>query len=86
MQIYAPNSVQSHIQQINKSTKPDYIGGLDWAGVKKYWSEGDLNAALIYGYNPRKDHVDSVKKQMKTIHEKGFWRVFCLATGPEKSL
>ncbi len=59
------------IQHINKGTKPDYIGGLDWAGVKKYWSEGDLNAALIYAYNPRKDHVESVKKQMKTIHEKG---------------
>lgn len=59
------------IQHLNKGTKPDYIGGLDWAGVKKNWSEGDLDAALIYAYNPRKDHIDSVKKQMKIIHEKG---------------
>ena len=59
------------IQHLNKGTKPDYIGGLDWAGVKKNWSEGDLNAALIYAYNPKKDHIDSVKKQMKIIHEKG---------------
>lgn len=59
------------IQHLSKGTRPDYIGGLDWAGVKKYWSEGDLNAALIYAYNPRKDHVDSVKKQMSVIHDKG---------------
>ena len=59
------------VQHLNKDTKPDYIGPKDWVGVKKYWSEGDLNAALIYAYNPRQDHIDSVKKQLKIIHEKG---------------
>lgn len=60
------------IQHLDRGTKPDYIGGLDWAGVKKFWSEGDLDAALIYAYNPKEDHVASVKNQLKTIQLKGF--------------
>ncbi len=58
------------IQHLKKGTKPEYIGGIDWGGVKQYWSEGDLNAALIYAYNPTKDHIDSVKQQLKIIHQK----------------
>lgn len=58
------------IQHIQKGTKPDYIGGIDWGGVKKYWAEGNFNDALIYAYNPTKDHIDSVNRHIKIIRQK----------------
>lgn len=58
------------IQHINKGTKPDFIESKDWDGVKKFWRDGDLNAALIYSYNPTKEHIDSVKRQLKIIRER----------------
>ncbi len=71
---YAPHFVAGYfsdvIQHINKGTRPDYLGAKDWDGVKKYWKAGDLNAALIYSYNPTKDHIDSVKKQIALIQKK----------------
>jgi len=57
------------IQHLKEGTKPEYIARIGWDGVRQYWREGDLNAALIYAYNPRKDHIDSVKQQLKIIHQ-----------------
>lgn len=58
------------IQHIQKGTKPDFIGEIDWGGVKKYWAEGNFNDALIYAYNPTKDHIDSVIRHLRIIRQK----------------
>lgn len=59
------------IQHLNKGTKPEFTGTLDWANVRKLWFEGDLNGALIKSYNPHPKQIEFVMKNLKLIQEKG---------------
>ncbi len=58
------------IQHLAKNTKPDYVGGIDWAKIKRNWSEGDLNAALIHSYNPDPGQIGYVNTHLKIIHDR----------------
>ena len=59
------------IQHLNKGTRPEFIGGLDWGNVRQLWFEGNLNGALIKSYNPHPKQIEFVMKNLKLIHEKG---------------
>lgn len=55
------------IQGIENKQKPSYISESTWKNVNEHWNKGEKNEALIIAYNPDKQQINHVFKQLDNI-------------------